>query len=81
MTAQLTEDQSKAIAESASEPLHFVDPETHAKYVLVPEAEYERLMESTLDPREVYGAVDRIFAEGWSDSKLDDYDRYDELRK
>ncbi len=31
-------------------------------------------------PSEAYGAIDRAFAEGWNDPKMDDYDRYEELR-
>jgi len=80
MTAELTADQSEALAGS-HDLLELVDPATHTKYVLVPSGEYERLKDSSLDPHDVYRATERAFAEGWSDPKLDDYDRYEELRK
>jgi hypothetical protein len=30
------------------------------------------------DPRDAYSAIDRAFAEGWNDPKMDDYDGRDE---
>jgi len=32
-------------------------------------------------PRLAYPAIDQAFAEGWADPKLDDYDRYEELKR
>jgi hypothetical protein len=31
-------------------------------------------------PPDTYPAIDRAFAEGWDGPKMDDYDRYDELK-
>jgi hypothetical protein len=30
---------------------------------------------------DAYAAIDRAFAPGWDDPKMDDYDRYDELKQ
>jgi hypothetical protein len=32
------------------------------------------------DPSVAYAAIDDAFSEGWSDPKMDDYDRYEELK-
>ena len=45
-------------------------------------AVYDRLkvlLEQDYQPRDAYAAIDRAFAEGWDDPKMDDYDRYEEL--
>jgi hypothetical protein len=60
------------------------DPEARKTYVLISEAAYERFKEffgDEIHPTEAYPAVDRAFAEGWNDPKMDDYDRYEELKK
>ena len=79
MTSELTLDQSRALAERSNGPLRLLDPATNESYVLLSSAEYERL--TSIDPRDAYGAIERVFAEGWNDPKLDDYDRYEEFRK
>jgi hypothetical protein len=33
-----------------------------------------------LNPRDTYPAIDRAFAPGWDDPKMDDYDHYEEHR-
>lgn len=33
------------------------------------------------DVREAYPAIDRAFADGWNDPRMDDYDRYDDLAR
>jgi hypothetical protein len=51
--------------------------------VLVRKEVYQRLqaaLSDNLAPSEAYPAIDRAFAPGWSDPKMDDYDRYEELR-
>ena len=48
---------------------------------MLPLAVYERLKDLLQDdchPREAYPAIDRAFAEGWNDPKIDDYDHFDE---
>ena len=63
---------------------HVVDPDTNTEYVLVRADVYARLaglLGGDVQPSEAYPAVDRAFAEGWNDPRMDDYDRYEELRK
>jgi hypothetical protein len=60
-----------------------VDPDTHQTYVLVSEKVYERvksLFGDAFHPSDAYPAINRAFAEGWNDPKMDDYDRYEELK-
>jgi hypothetical protein len=45
---------------------------------------YDRLRGLLADDDDVtgaYPAVDRAFAEGWSDPRMDEYDRYEELHQ
>jgi hypothetical protein len=59
-----------------------LDPQTRKTYVLLSEEAYERLrglLGADLERSEAYPAIDRTFAGGWSDRKMDDYDRYEEL--
>ncbi len=78
---ELTPDQRRELGES--DVPRVVDPETRRTYVLVSEEVYERLKALLGDshPGEAYPAIDRGFAEGWDDPKMDDYDRYDEHKK
>jgi hypothetical protein len=74
---ELTESQLHDL-DTAPEPYRVVDPRTNTFYVLVRADIYERareLLGDDLDPRDAYAAVDRAFAEGWNDPKMDDYDR------
>jgi hypothetical protein len=66
MNIELTAEQREAIAVAGKSPPRLVDPDTNITYVLVPEAAYERVqgLLADIDPREVYPAVDRAFAEG-----------------
>jgi hypothetical protein len=76
----LTEEQRRELAQP--EPVA-VDPQTREEYVLVRKEVYARLRSALVDdvnPREAYPAVDRAFAPGWDDPKMDDYDRYEEHR-
>ena len=38
-------------------------------------------LDDDFQPREAYAAIDRSFAEGWSDPKMDDYDRYEQIKR
>lgn len=40
----------------------------------------QEVQEQEFHPGEAYAAIDRAFAEGWNDPKMDDYDRYEELK-
>ena len=79
---ELTQEQRREL-EGMTVP-RVLDPETRKTYVLVSEAAYERfkgLFGDDFHPGEAYPAIDRAFAEGWGDPKMDDYDRYEELKK
>lgn len=81
---ELTDPQLKAMSQSQDEPPRFVDPRSQRSYVLVPLEVFERLaaaLSDDPDPRAAYPAIDRVFAEDWNDPRMDDYDRYDELKK
>jgi hypothetical protein len=60
-----------------------LDPETRETYVLIREDVYERLkgILGEFHPNEAYPAIDGAFAEGWTDPKMDDYNRYEELKQ
>jgi hypothetical protein len=78
---ELTEQQRQEL--TLAEPV-FVDPETKQEYVLVRKELYVRLrglLDDDFHPREAYTAIDRSFAEGWSDAKMDDYDRYEQIKR
>lgn len=83
MTPLLTEEQSRAVAAQPDEPVRVLDPATRQPYVLLSEELYERVRELVegLRAADGYPAVDRAFAAGWNDPAMDDYDRYEELRK
>jgi hypothetical protein len=79
---ELTPDQRAELRRP--EPARAIDPETKQEYVLVRADIYERLkgvLGEDFHPSEAYPAVDRAFAEAWDDPKMDDYDRYEELKK
>lgn len=79
MTPTLTDEQARA---AASGPVRLVDPATNRSYVLLSEELYDRVKELLADdPRDAYPAIDRAFAEGWDDPKMDDYDRYEDLKR
>lgn len=79
----LTADQHRALAAKLDEPLRLVDPVDNRAYVLLPTEVYERLQERAGDvgPTDTYPALDRVFAEGWDDPSMDDYDRYEDVKK
>jgi hypothetical protein len=59
------------------------DPASGREYVLIGAETYTRLASlvgGDFEPREAYPAIDRAFAPGWDDPKMDDYDHYEELR-
>ena len=79
---ELTKEQHVALQEET--PPKARDPETQTTYVLVKEELFARiagLLAEDFHPQEAYPAIDRAFAEGWSDPKLDDYDRSEELKR
>ena len=81
---ELTCEQQQLVAKSAGSLATLIDPDTKAAYVLVPMSVYQRLVRALGDdfsPTDAYPAVDRSFAEAWNDPKMDDYDRYEELKQ
>jgi hypothetical protein len=80
MATMLTEDQLRAAAAQPNEPLRLLDPSTNRSYVLVPSDVYDRYL-TDFHAAETYPALDRAFADGWNDPKMDDYDRYEELKR
>jgi hypothetical protein len=82
-TPSLTDEQHRAVAAQPDEPLRMIDPVTNRTYVLLRADLYERVREllQGFSPSDAYPAIDRAFAAGWDDPKMDDYDRYEELRK
>jgi hypothetical protein len=83
MTPMLTEEQARALATHPNEPVRVLDPTTQRAYVLLSADLYERVREllEGFHPEEAYTATERAFAPGWEDPPMDDYDRYEELRK
>jgi hypothetical protein len=81
---ELTPEQQHALSQSGSELVRAVDPATMTHYVLLRADLYERLrvlFDAESDVADSYPAVERAFAEGWNDPKMDDYDRYEELKR
>ncbi len=79
---ELTQEQRREL--SGTGVPKAVDPETRQTYVLVREEVYERMknrIDGEFQPSDAYAAIDRAFAEGWNDPRMDDYDRYDELKR
>lgn len=77
---ELTEQQRHAVHASGV-PLRLLDPQTNETFVLVRSDVYDQvkgLLGEDFHPSTAYLAVDRAFAEGWNDPKMDDYDRYEE---
>jgi hypothetical protein len=61
-----------------------IDPVTNAEYVLLPADVYERLRDLIDDDFKVsdaYPVVARAVVELWNDPKMDDYERYEQLKK
>lgn len=80
---ELTQQQRQAIRHSET-PIRLVDPDTQETFVLVRSGDYENvkgLLEEDFQPSTAYPAMDRAFAEGWNDPRMDDYDRYEELKR
>lgn len=78
----LTESQLHAL-DTEPEP-RMVDPRNNTRYVLVRADLYERvkgLLGEDFHPSEAYPAIDRAFSDAWDDPKMDDYDRYEDLKR
>ena len=78
---ELTEEQRLALHQD-QKPSRILDAGTNTVYVLLPMDVYDRLRGVLGDEDDLsatYPALDRAFAKGWSDPKMDDYDRYEEF--
>jgi hypothetical protein len=79
---ELTEEQRRDL--NGGGPPRVLDPATRQTYVLIREEEYDRirkLFDEEFRPSDAYAALDRAFADGWNAPGMDDYDRYEELKK
>ncbi len=82
MSLELNDREQHAV--DAEPAPRLIDPRTGIAYVLLRADVFERLrglLDDDFQPRDAYPAIDRAFAENWDDPKMDDYDRYDELKK
>ncbi len=80
---EFTEQQQQALA-GAEQPPRIRDSRSNETYVLIPLAVYERLKGLLAEDghaSDAYAAIDRAFAEGWDDPRMDDYDRYEERKR
>lgn len=67
-------------------PLPIVDEQTKKVYYLISSEQYELVRalfaEEPFSPREAYPLIAKTAGEaGWNDPAMDEYDRYDELRR
>lgn len=79
----LTPEQLRAVATNPDDPVRLIDPASQREYVLLPADVYARVREILGDfhAQDAYPAINRAFAAGWNDPKMDDYDRYEEIKK
>jgi hypothetical protein len=85
MMPELSRDLQQIIDAHPGLPPRVVDPRTNKTYVLVSAEQYERikaLLEQDDKLSDTYPAqMESAMRAGWGDPAMDDYDRYDELRK
>jgi hypothetical protein len=83
MITPLTDDQLRAVAAQTDEPIRLIDPASNRVFVLLDQAKYERMRELAegLQASDTYPTSDRVFAEGWNEPIMDDYDRYEDFKK
>ncbi|HUY87315.1 MAG TPA: hypothetical protein VMV10_01140 [Pirellulales bacterium] len=82
---ELSPELQQALDAQAETPPRIVDPRTNKAYVLLAAEQYERikaLLEQEDDLAQTYPAqMESAMRAGWGDAAMDDYDRYDELRR
>jgi len=79
---ELTPEQINVLG-AEGEP-RLVDPRTNTVHVLVRADVHARattLLGDDFHPSEAYATLDGAFSDGWDDPKMDDYDRYEELKR
>jgi hypothetical protein len=82
MSLGLSAEQRQVLAAHPGEPIELVDETTHARFVLLPAEQFERvkalLTNDEFDVRETYAAQSAaLAAAGWDDPELDIYNDYD----
>lgn len=82
MTARLTSQQRDALEQRGYEPVEVVDPDTDARYFLVPAEVFERIKRfidaEYLDIRDTYAAQSAVAGTaGWDDREMDVYDNHE----
>jgi hypothetical protein len=85
MTLQLNDEQREALRQASEGPIYVVDPVSRARFVLLPDAAYERARalfeEVPFDVTEAYPLMDEVArGQGWEDPAMDAYDRLDPRR-
>ena len=81
---ELTKDQHDELASNGKDTAKVIDPVTNTEYVLVPVEVFARLsgmVDVDFHINEAYPAMSRAFADLWTDPDMDDYDRYEEIKK
>ena len=81
---QLTNDQHDELASNGKDAAKVIDPVTNTEYVLLRADVFARLsgmIDTDFHISEAYPAMSRAFAELWNDPDMDDYDRYEEIKK
>jgi hypothetical protein len=86
MTARLTDEMRKALAQQGNRFAYVEDPQTHMNYVLLPKAEYDRIRSlveaGDNSVRVAYEAQNQVArAQGWDDPEMDIYENYDQHKK
>ena len=86
MSISLTQEQVQALAAQPDEPLELVDDLSHARYVLLPAEQFDRvkalLSAEAFDLAETYAAQEAALGTaGWDDPELDLYNDDDAPRK
>lgn len=81
----LSESQRQVVQAHHGEPIAVVDDQTRQVYYLISAEQFEQvralLSAEPFESRELYPLISKTAAEaGWADPRMDDYDRYDELR-
>lgn len=72
------------LAASGGAPIRLTDPQTKKEYIVLQADLYDQMKEllgNDFQPSHAYPAIDRAFAAGWSDPKMDDYDHYEDFEQ
>ncbi|HEV3343408.1 MAG TPA: hypothetical protein VG125_23755 [Pirellulales bacterium] len=82
---QLSPELQQVLDIQMDAPPRLIDPRTNKAYVLLAAEQYDRikaLFEQDDDLNHTYAAqMESAMRAGWGDATMDDYDRYDELRR